>query len=138
MEVEETIVEETFVEETTQVEEVEIAAPEEIKEDIIVPQFDDNGLYIGPTTVTKGNHLLELNASNYVTVGTFDNYRSAEEYSDALFIKGFYTKFGYISQTKIYYVYIYEHDDLQEALDTSERFNSIGAQFRENWVLQVK
>ena len=104
----------------------------------IEPTLDDEGLYIGPKTVTKGNHLLELNTGNYVAVGTFDNYRDAEEYSDALFIKGFYTKFGYISQTKIYYVYIFEHDDLQEAIDTSERFNAIGAQFRENWVLQVK
>lgn len=109
-----------------------------VEEEYIEPTLDDKGLYIGPTTVTKGDHLLELNAGNYVAVGTFGNYRDAEEYSDALFIKGFYTKFGYITQTKIYYVYIYENDDLQEALDTSERFNTIGAQFRENWVLQVK
>lgn len=110
----------------------------EVEEVYIEPTLDDEGLYIGPTTVTKGDHMLELNTGNYVAVGTFDNYLEAEEYSDALFIKGYYTKFGFISQTKIYYVYIYENDDLQEVIDTSERFNSIGAQFRENWVLQVK
>lgn len=119
-------------------EEESTIAVDEAEAEYIEPTLDDEGLYIGPTTVTKGNHLLELNTGNYVAVGTFDNYREAEEYSDALFIKGFYTKFGYISQTKIYYVYIYENDDLQEALDTSERFNTIGAKFRENWVLQVK
>ncbi|MCG8309833.1 MAG: PorP/SprF family type IX secretion system membrane protein [Cytophagales bacterium] len=108
------------------------------KEEFIEPALDDKGFYIGPTTVVKGDHLLELEKGNYVVVGTFSTYRDAEEYSDQLFIKGFYTKFGYISQTKIYYVYIFESDDLQETKDTSERFNMIGAQLRENWVLQVQ
>jgi len=104
----------------------------------IEPTLDELGLYIGPTIVTKGNHLLELETGNYVAVGTFGSYRAAEEYSDAVFIKGFYTKFGYISQTKIYYVYIFQSDDLQEAKDTSDRFEAIGADFKENWVLQVQ
>jgi len=110
----------------------------EDQEDFVEPTLDEEGFYIGPTTVLKGDHLLELNTGNYVVVGTYGNYRDAEEYSDQLFIKGFYTKFGYISQTKIYYVYIFESDDLQETRDTSERFKDIGAQFRENWVLQVQ
>jgi len=109
-----------------------------IEEEFIEPTLDEKGFYIGPTTVRKGNHLLELETGNYVVVGTFGSYRDAEEHSDQLFIKGFYTKFGYISQTKIYYVYIFESEDLEEANDTSERFKSIGAQFRENWVLQVQ
>jgi type IX secretion system PorP/SprF family membrane protein len=104
----------------------------------VEPTLNDAGMYIGPKTVTKGDHLLELNKGNYVVVGTYGSYREAEEYSDALFIKGFYTKFGYISQTKIYYVYIFESEDLEEATDTSTRFRDIGAQFRENWVLQVQ
>ncbi|NJN27199.1 MAG: PorP/SprF family type IX secretion system membrane protein [Cyclobacteriaceae bacterium] len=121
------------------VELIETEAPEAgQKEEFIEPTLDDQGKYIGPTTVTKGDHLLELEKGNYVVVGTFGSYRDAEEHSDQLFIKGFYTKFGYISQTKIYYVYIFESEDLQEAKDTSERFKSIGAQFRENWVLQVQ
>ena len=107
-------------------------------EEFIEPTLDDEGFYIGPTTVVKGNHLLELEKGNYVVVGTTGSYRDAEEYSDQLFMEGFYTKFGFISQTKIYYVYIFVTDDLQEAQDTSERFNAIGAKFRENWVLQVQ
>ncbi len=108
------------------------------QEEYTEPTLDDEGAYIGPTTVIKGNHLLELDKGNYVVVGTLKSYRDAEEHSDALFMKGFYTKFGYISQTKIYYVYIFENEDLQEAKDTSERFNLIGARLSENWVLQVK
>jgi hypothetical protein len=115
-----------------------IAEVEAAPEEYIEPTLDNEGIYIGPTSVIKGDHLLELEKGNYVVVGTFSNYREAEEHSDQLFIKGFYTKFGYVSQTKIYYVYIFENDDLQETKDTSERFNAIGAKFRENWVLQVQ
>jgi len=110
----------------------------EPKVEFVEPTLDDAGLYIGPKTVVKGDHLLELDQGNYVVVGTFGSYREAEEYSDGLFIKGFYTKFGYISQTKIYYVYIFESEDLEETNDTSERFKELGTQFRENWVLQVQ
>ncbi len=110
----------------------------EASDEFIEPTLDDAGKYIGPTTVTKGDHLLELEQGNYVVVGTFGSYRESEEYSDKLFMQGFYTKFGYISQTKIYYVYIFESDNLQETKDTSERFSQIGAQFNENWVLQVQ
>lgn len=128
----------TFDELDALIEENNQAMLEQSKQTFVEPTLDDAGKYIGPTTVTKGDHLLELNKGNYVVVGTFSSYRDAEDYSDALFIKGFYTKFGYISQTKIYYVYIFESEELEEANDTSERFTQIGAQFRENWVLQVQ
>jgi hypothetical protein len=110
----------------------------ETADELIEPTLDDAGKYIGPTTVNKGDHLLELDPGNYVVVGTFRSYKEAEEYTDRLFMQGFYTKFGFVSQTKIYYVYIFESDDLQETKDTSERFGQIGAQFNENYVLQVQ
>jgi len=116
----------------------ELIAEIDKAEEFVEPTLNNEGVYIGPTTVKKGNHLLELDQGNYVVVGTFGSYREAEEYSDKLFIKGFYTKFGYITQTRIYYVYIFENEDLQECNDTSERFKAVGAQFRENWVLQVQ
>lgn len=125
-------------EELTEEDAVDDSSFEPELDEFIEPTLDDAGKYIGPTTVTKGDHLLELEKGNYVVVGTFGSYREAEEYSDKLFIQGFYTKFGYISQTKIYYVYIFESEDLQETNDTSERFGMIGAQFNENWVLQVQ
>jgi len=125
-------------EELTSEDAVDDSSIEPELDEFIEPTLDDAGKYIGPTTVVKGDHLLELEKGNYVVVGTFGTYRESEEYSDRLFMQGFYTKFGYISQTKIYYVYIFESDDLQETNDTSERFGQIGAQFNENWVLQVQ
>lgn len=130
----------TFIEEDelTGVDQFDLVEEVDGTDEFIEPTLDDAGKYIGPTTVIKGDHLLELDMGNYVVVGTFGSYREAEEYSDRLFIQGFYTKFGYISQTKIYYVYIFESEDFQETKDTSERFAQIGAQFSENWVLQVQ
>jgi hypothetical protein len=116
----------------------ELIAEIDNAEEFVEPTLNNEGVYIGPTTVKKGDHLLELDKGNYVVVGTFGSYREAEEYSDKLFIKGFYTKFGYITQTRIYYVYIFENEDVQECNDTSERFKAVGAKFRENWVLQVQ
>jgi len=116
----------------------ELIAEIDKAEEFVEPTLNNEGVYIGPKTVKKGNHLLELDQGNYVVVGTFGSYRAAEEYSDNLFIKGFYTKFGYITQTRIYYVYIFENEDVQECNDTSERFKAVGAQFKENWVLQVQ
>lgn len=134
--------EESLVNELNENESDEITIDEEEAltktEEYVEPSLDDEGLYIGPTSVIKGDHLLELEKGNYLVVGTFNSYRDSEEYSDKLFIEGFYTKFGYISQTKIYYVYIFKSDDKQEASDTSDRFKEIGAKFRENWVLEVQ
>ncbi len=100
---------------------------------------DESGIYIGPKVVTKGDHLLELDKGYYVIVGTFNSYREAEEYSDKLFMQGFYTKFGYISQTTDYYVYLfYSEDNRQECDDTMERFRQITSIFTDMWVLTVQ
>jgi len=97
------------------------------------------GIYIGPTVVTKGDHLLELDKGYYVIVGTFNSYRDAEEFSDKLFMQGFYTKFGYISQTTDYYVYIFfSEDNEQECYDTIDRFKQITTAFTDMWVLTVQ
>ena len=99
---------------------------------------NEEGIYIGPTTVKKGNNILELEEGYYVVVGTYPSYREAEEYSDQLFIQGFFTKFGYVSQTGDYYVYIfYSPEDEQECVDTKDRLLTLRT-FKEIWVLTVE
>ena len=80
--------------------------------------------------------MLELKKGFYVVVGTYGSYRDAEDYSDYLFIQGFFTKFGYVSQTMDYYVYIYHSTDKAEAERESGRLKSLG-RFREIIVLTV-
>lgn len=128
----------------------ETAPPAQPEEKPVLSAFDtpkkeevttrnETGIYIGPKVVKKGDHLLELEQGYYVIVGTFDSYRDAEEYSDKLFMQGYYTKFGYISQTTDYYVYLfYNQDNYQECVDTIERFKQITSALGNMWVLTVE
>lgn len=89
-------------------------------------------------TVTRGDDLLELDKGYYVVVGKFKKYQEAEQYSNELFINGYYTKFGFNSQTEIYYVYIFTSNKLEEANMASDKFDTSGTRFNENWVLTVR
>ncbi len=104
----------------------------------VKPSLDKEGKYIGPKHVKKGNHLLELEKGYYVVLGAFNTYKGAENYSDELFKRGFYTKYGYASETKIYYVYSYHSLYYADAKKESERLKKYKANFRENWVLTIE
>lgn len=108
------------------------------KQPSVPPSLDKEGRYIGPKHVKKGNHLLELEKGYYVVLGVFSSYEGAENYSDELFKRGFYTKYGYASETKIYYVYSYHSIHYEDALKESERLKKYNATFRENWVLSIE
>ncbi len=104
----------------------------------VKPAIDNKGKYIGPKEVKKGNHLLELERGYYVVVGVFSNFNDAENYSDELFKRRFYTKYGFTSQTKIYYVYSYHSTNYKSAKTESERLKKLNAKFRENWILSIE
>ncbi len=108
------------------------------KQPPVKPSLDKEGKYIGPKHVKKGNHLLELEKGYYVVLGAFNTYEGAENYSDELFKRGFYTKYGYASETKIYYVYSYHSIHYTDAKKESERLKKYNANFRENWVLTIE
>ena len=94
--------------------------------------------YSGPEEVVKGNHLLELDQGYYVIVGVFNSYEKSENYSDWLFEQGFYTRYGYSSQTSYYYVYIYYSlSDATAAEQEKARINE-KSMFNNAWVLTVK
>jgi len=104
------------------------------KEDI----FDESGKYVGPKQIQKGNHLLELNTGYYVVVGVFREYRSAEAHSDQLFDQGFYSKYGYASQTGIYFVYTFHSSSKEAAIKESMRLKAHGVKFKDVWVLTIE
>jgi len=94
--------------------------------------------YQGPTSVKRGNHLLELSQGHYVIVNVFKQFEKAEEYSDWLFIQGYFTKYGYSSQSNYYYVYIYYSlTDIEGAKKEKSRLGSREL-FKKSWVLSVE
>jgi type IX secretion system PorP/SprF family membrane protein len=101
-------------------------------------RFSQDGKYEGPSQLQRGNHMLELDEGHYVVIGVFGTFAQAEEYSDKMFGEGHYTKYGYATETKMYFVYIYHSRDFNQSRNESERLRRLGLKFRENMVLTIK
>ena len=87
--------------------------------------------------VKRGGHLLELGKGEYVIVGVFTSYEHAEKYSDDLFFKGYQSKFGYITQEKYWYVYVYQGDNIEAARKKRDELR-VKNTFSKAWVLTVE
>ncbi|MBL6444787.1 PorP/SprF family type IX secretion system membrane protein [Fulvivirga sp. 29W222] len=87
--------------------------------------------------VKRGDHLLELEPGEYVVVGAFSSYENAEKHSDELFFKGYQTRFGYITGKKLWYVYLFKGEDIQEARKERDKFRKNGL-FTKAWVITVQ
>ncbi len=91
------------------------------------------------TTVSarKGSHYLELDIGAYVIVGAFSSQQNAENYSDELFEKGYFTKYGYNSDKGYYYVYLYNSPNPDAARKERDRQRKRGT-FDKAWVLIIE
>ncbi|MDH5365809.1 MAG: PorP/SprF family type IX secretion system membrane protein [Cyclobacteriaceae bacterium] len=87
--------------------------------------------------VKQGGHFLELTSGEYVVIGAFSEFEHAELYSDRLFEKGYKTRFGYISQTKLWYVYLHESQDIEVARRERDKYRKLNL-FKSVWVLTVE
>lgn len=115
---------------TTQVEEKE---PEVKSNQNLVEKYSTENRVV----VKRGNHLLELGKGEYVIVGVFGSYEQAEKYSDDLFFKGYQSKFGYITQEKYWYVYVYQGSDGEDARRKRDELRQKNI-FSKAWVLTVE
>jgi len=88
-------------------------------------------------TVKRGTHLLELEEGNYVVIGVFGVFANAERYSDNLYSRGFNTKYGFLSNKGLYYVYIDRSEDINAAREARNRFRRISL-FKDAWLLTVE
>lgn len=87
--------------------------------------------------VKRGKHFLELQVGDYVVVGAFGVFENAEKYSDRLHEQGFSNKFGYITETKLWYVHLYESNDIEKARTERDKYRKMSL-FRKAWVLGVE
>lgn len=88
-------------------------------------------------TVTRGNHLLELPAGNYVVAGVFESFEHAEDESDRLFQRGFHdAKVGFLTAKGYYFVVIFESASLSTTQTERNRIKKM-AGMSEVWVLKV-
>jgi type IX secretion system PorP/SprF family membrane protein len=89
-----------------------------------------------PVILKKGSHILELEASEYVVVGTFGKFENAEKYSDDLFKKGYKANFGYSSSKALWYVYLLKTTDSDESRTTRNNYRK-NVLFNNAWVLTI-
>jgi hypothetical protein len=90
-----------------------------------------------PLKVKRGNHPLEVPTGHYVIAGAFSIFGNAEKYSDYLFKKGHPASFGFLTEKKLFYVWIYTGNNA----DATRRYRDFIRQnklFSDAWYLLVE
>ncbi|MEX2233158.1 MAG: PorP/SprF family type IX secretion system membrane protein [Cyclobacteriaceae bacterium] len=65
--------------------------------------------------VKRGNHTEELEASEYVTVGVFKSRDNGNHFSNGLRSLNFRTNLGYLTEKKLWYVYLLKTNNIERA-----------------------
>jgi type IX secretion system PorP/SprF family membrane protein len=86
--------------------------------------------------VKKGNHQEEMDYGDYVIVGVFKGRPNAEHYSSGLNKMAFTTDFGFLTEKSIWYVYIAQTNDINEAKAERDKYRKLRI-FRDAWLLTV-
>jgi type IX secretion system PorP/SprF family membrane protein len=107
-----------------------------IEEPVSQPIIEkDNG--DEPVKVRRGNHALEIPTGNYVIVGAFSNFDNARRYSDTLSKKGFQARYGFLSEKRLFYVWLYKGDTPAKTRDVRDRLRR-NEMFSDAWYLMVE
>lgn len=89
--------------------------------------------------VKKGQHPDELENGNYVVVGAFKSKLNAARYSNMLRDRGHKNSFGFVSEKKIYYVFVFTSGNLEETREIRDQYRNLtDFQFSDSWVLTVE
>jgi hypothetical protein len=89
--------------------------------------------------VKKGAHPDELENANYVVVGAFKSRSNAGRYSNLLRDRGHENSFGFASEKKLYYVFVFSSGNLDETREIRNRYRNLSDfQFPDSWVLTVE
>ena len=76
-------------------------------------------------------------AGNYVVVAAFGEFKNAVRYNDNLLAGGLDSDFGYNTDKKLFYVYIFKSDDSDETRMKRNEFRQ-SPQFEKAWYLLIK
>jgi hypothetical protein len=87
--------------------------------------------------VKQGDHVSELEVSDYVIAGAFKLEANAKRYAEELVKMGFKdAKFGFLTPHKVWYVYISQTNDIEAARKSRDQFRKMKI-FRDAWLLTV-
>ncbi len=86
--------------------------------------------------VKKGEHREEMDYGDYVVVGVFRGRTNAESFNKGLQNMAFATDFGFLTEKSLWYVYIAETKDINEAKAARNKYRKMKL-FRDAWLLTV-
>jgi type IX secretion system PorP/SprF family membrane protein len=87
--------------------------------------------------VKRGNHEKELNVADYVISGVFREEAHAKHFSDGLKKLGFTSGFGHLTEKAVWYVYVFQTDDINKARTERDRVRKMRL-LRDSWLLTVQ
>jgi type IX secretion system PorP/SprF family membrane protein len=86
--------------------------------------------------VKKGGHEDELDVADYVVTGVFKLESNARHFTDGLKKLGFKAKYGHLTEKAVWYVYLHQGTDINEARTERDRYRKMKI-FRDAWLLTV-
>ena len=86
--------------------------------------------------VKKGVHHEEMDYGDYVIAGVFKTKANADHFSKGLNGMQFTSDFGFLTEKNLWYVYVSETDDINQARENRDNFRKLTI-FRDCWLLTV-
>lgn len=87
--------------------------------------------------IKRGNHKEELDVADYVIGGVFKSDANAKHFADGLAKLGFKADYGHLTQTALWYVYLYQTTDINQAKNERDRVRKMKL-LRDAWLLTVQ
>ena len=87
-------------------------------------------------TFARGTHQHELASGHYVIAGVFSSEENAARYARGLAQLGYAGSYGYLSPKELWYVYIYQSHDVDQARTERDEVRQL-RMFRDAWLLTV-
>lgn len=87
--------------------------------------------------VERGDHPKELKIADYVISGVFKEEANAKHFADGLKKLGFKAGFGHLTKKAVWYVYVYQTDDINVARTERDKLRKTKL-LRDSWLLTVQ
>ena len=94
----------------------------------------DNGRH---ETFKRGGHARELGAGDYIIAGVFSSEANATRYTNGLKQLGYRANNGFLTQKQLWYVYIHQTNDINEARAERDRYRKL-RMFKDAWLLTIE
>jgi type IX secretion system PorP/SprF family membrane protein len=114
--------------------------PEPVKEEITAPPVVEPEKVVDlgrHETFKRGLHAKELAAGDYVIAGVFSSEANANRYTDGLKQLGYKADYGFLTEKKLWYVYILQTNDINQAKNERDRYRKL-RMFKDAWLLTIQ